>query len=440
MSAAVPHFFVRILFRGNGRSSAKRYFYHMGNWGMLINFVLVAGMTLIVIIITFLLRFRKQLPYRLLSLFFASIFLFLLYYFGYLHRSRYIGGIAFLLGNGMCFLWGPLFLHYIQSLVFPKKRVLRSLTWQLIPFGLNALFISIPRGLNMFSDALFPELTEWYLPKEDYFMILENVYVTVYFFICLGFIGRLNVLQGNSYSDTEGKDLAWCRKLIVALIAIVLLDIGFSVYEMNFPMIEWNIGMVPAFLFVGLSGFFAYKGMWQAQVLLPEFLLEPAAHTVASLPVEIAGNGGEPQQELPVAEPVDGTVVVAGSWALAGLSEQEIAALKTRLYEVLDTEKPYLNDSLTLADLAALIPISDKKLSELLNRHVCISFYDLINNYRVETVKEKMCAPLSRQYTLLAIAFDSGFKSKTSFNRVFKQKTGLSPSQYYESCRSKIAG
>ncbi len=120
---------------------------------------------------------------------------------------------------------------------------------------------------------------------------------------------------------------------------------------------------------------------------------------------------------------------------MTGFSEQEIENLKTRLYKVLETDKPYLNESLTLADLAALIPISDKKLSELLNKHVCISFYDLINNYRVETVKQKMCSPVAQQFTLLAIAFDSGFKSKTNFNRVFKQKTGLSPSQYYESCR-----
>lgn len=404
----------------------------MGNWEMLVNFMLVAGMTLIVIIITFLLRFKKALPYRLLSLFFASIFFFLLYYFGYLHRSRYIGGIAFMFGNGMCFLWGPLFLSYIRSLALPRKQVLRSLAWQLIPFGLNALFISIPRGLNMFNDTLFQKLTDWYLPNSEYFNILENAYVTVYFFICLHAIRRLNTLQVDNYSYTEGKDLGWCRKLIAALIAIVLLDIGFSVYEMNYPPIEWNIGMVPAFLFVDLAGFFAYKGMWQAQVLIPEFLLEQHMRTA---PAEMGINTqNRDHAEIPIA------TASSGPYALAGFSEQEIAELKARLQEVLESEKPYLNDSLTLADLAALIPISDKKLSELLNKHVCISFYDLINSYRVETVKQKMCSPESRQFTLLAIAFDSGFKSKTSFNRVFKQKTGLSPSQYYESCRSKIAG
>lgn len=390
----------------------------MGSTEIVINVVLVAGMTLIVLMIAFLLRFRKQLPYRLLSIFFATIFFFLLFYFGYLHRSRYIGGVAFLFGNGMGFLWGPLFLHYIQSLAYPGRRVLRSMGWQLIPFAVNLLFISLPRALNMFSDSLLPGFSNWYLPRSDYFILFENIYVLVYFFICLRLIKRLNVLYSNSFSDTEGKDLSWCRNLITVLIVIVALDISFSIYEMNYPPIDWNLGMVPAFLFVGLSAFFAYKGMGQAQVLLPDFLLEPETQ--------------EPDEKLPSIAPA------AVSHALAGVSEQEIAQLKERLYYVLEHEKPYLNDSLTLADLAAQIPITDKKLSELLNRHVNISFYDLVNDYRVETVKEKMRSPEMRQFTLLALAFESGFKSKTSFNRVFKQKTGVSPSQFYETCVQEV--
>ena len=173
--------------------------------------------------------------------------------------------------------------------------------------------------------------------------------------------------------------------------------------------------------------------MWQVQLLIPEFLLEKEQQVTTSI-----AKKAEQVNEKPVSETLDEASASSVSYALTGFSEQEIEGLKTRLYEVLDTEQPYLNDSLTLADLAALIPISDKKLSELLNKHVCINFYDLINNYRVETVKQKMASPEARQYTLLAIAFDSGFKSKTSFNRVFKQKTGVSPSQYYESCKKEM--
>lgn len=392
------------------------YFCAVEHLDLLLNFALVAAMTLLVAMIVFLLRFRRQLPHRLLSLFFASVFFFLLYYFGYLHRSRYIGGVAFLFGNGLGFLWGPLFLHYIQSLAFPRKQVVRSLLLHLIPFGINMLLISVPRALNMFWDLL-PSVADWYLPNADYINIAENCFVLMYFVFCLRLLRRLNAVYSNSYSETDGKDLVWCGQLIRVLFVIVALDILFSVYELYFPPLEWNLGMIPAFLFVFITVFFAWKGMWQVQVLLPDYLLDVALQKT--------------EQET-IAEPQKESEALQQPGALSVYSEGEIRELIDRLYEVLEREKPFLNDSLMLAELAAMIPMTDKKLSELLNRHVRISFYDLINDYRVEAVKQRMAEPDAERFTLLALAFDSGFKSKTSFNRVFKQKTGMSPSQYFE--------
>ena len=404
----------------------------MGNWEILVNFVLVAGMTLLILIITFLLRFKKQLPHRLLSLFFVSGFFFLLYYFGYLHRSRPLGGVAVLFGSGMGYLLGPLLLHYLKSLALPRRYVIRPLLWQLIPFGVHWIFIAVPVALSMFDKTLFHEFGTWYARQAaDYFNLAENMFLLVYLFVSIRFIDRLKILYGKSYSNTDDKDLAWCRQLIIGLVIIILVDIVLSIYELIYPPIEWNVGMIVAFSFVALYIYLAYKGMWQTQILLPEFLLEENGLSAPA----VAKNDEVPTdtEEMPV-EPA----AVPG--ALNNLSEEEIEKLKTRLYEVLETEKPYLDDSLALGDLAGLIPMTDKKLSELLNKHVRISFYDLINNYRVETVKQKLHGPGAQQFTLLAIAFESGFKSKTSFNRVFKQKTGVSPSHYYESIRKETAG
>jgi len=412
----------------------------MGNWEMLVNFVLVAGMTLLLLIITFLLRFKKQLPHRLLSVFFASCFFFLLYYFSNWHRSREIGAVAQLFGNGMGYLLGPLLLHYIKSLAYPRRYVVRPLLLQLIPYGVHWLFIALPVAISMAGKNAFNVYGAWYADYADYFNLVENVFVLTYFFVSIRFINRLKVLYSKSFSDTDGKDLAWCRQLIIGLIAIVVVDIGLSMYELNYPPLEWNIGIVIAFSFVGLSTYLAYKGMWQSQILVPEFLLhnEPEIQPVHATTHNDTTRLEQIETEVPV--PGENVQTQTGNaWALNNLSREEIEKLKSRLYEVLEENKPYLNDSLTLNDLAELIPISDKKLSELLNKHVSISFYDLINNYRVETVKRKMEDPDSQQFTLLAIAFESGFKSKTSFNRVFKQKTGVSPSQYHDSLRKKEA-
>jgi len=99
----------------------------------------------------------------------------------------------------------------------------------------------------------------------------------------------------------------------------------------------------------------------------------------------------------------------------------------------LNYEKAYLDENLTLSKLAELIPTTDKKLSTFLNQHLNITFYDMINAYRVESVKEKLLSNNYNNLTLLGIAYESGFNSKSSFNRIFKKETGLSPSEYKKS-------
>jgi len=124
---------------------------------------------------------------------------------------------------------------------------------------------------------------------------------------------------------------------------------------------------------------------------------------------------------------------------LATFSKDELMTLKKKVVETLETKRLYLDDNLKLQDLAEHVGLSSRQLSELLNQHLEITFYDLVNDYRVESVKEKLHSGEGENLTLLAIAFDSGFKSKTSFNRVFKAKTNYSPSEYKRHISKKVA-
>lgn len=100
------------------------------------------------------------------------------------------------------------------------------------------------------------------------------------------------------------------------------------------------------------------------------------------------------------------------------------------LLEYMEQEKPYTDNELKLEDLAQVLGIPVPHLSEVLNQHIGKSFSELINGYRVEEVKIKMTDPAESHKTLLALAFEAGFNSKTAFNRFFKQYTGKTPSQY----------
>ncbi len=114
----------------------------------------------------------------------------------------------------------------------------------------------------------------------------------------------------------------------------------------------------------------------------------------------------------------------------SSLSKKERDAYMNQILDYMETEKPYLDYELTLGKLADALEIPSYHLSEVLNEALGKNFYDFINIYRVEAVKEHMADPKTSNLTLLAIAFDAGFNSKTAFNRAFKKATGLSPSRF----------
>ncbi len=100
------------------------------------------------------------------------------------------------------------------------------------------------------------------------------------------------------------------------------------------------------------------------------------------------------------------------------------------LNEIMEDNRPYLDSEFNLAQFSTLSKITSHNISETLNGLVGQSFNDYVNNYRVEEFKKLAIKDESRHYTILALAFDAGFKSKATFNAAFKKLTGETPSQF----------
>jgi AraC-like DNA-binding protein len=118
------------------------------------------------------------------------------------------------------------------------------------------------------------------------------------------------------------------------------------------------------------------------------------------------------------------------SYQKSGLTDVEAQNYLNNLLQIMEADKPYLNSDLTLQELAGKLSISTHNLSEIINTRLNRNFYDFINGYRVEEVKRRLADTESEKYSLLAIAFDSGFNSKSAFNTIFKKHTNTTPSQY----------
>ena len=100
------------------------------------------------------------------------------------------------------------------------------------------------------------------------------------------------------------------------------------------------------------------------------------------------------------------------------------------LKNYMQEHKPYLDGNLTLFELSKQIEFAPSQLSAIINQQGKSNFFDFINTYRVEEVKERIQNKEYLTKTLLAIAYDSGFNSKASFNRVFKNMTGMTPREF----------
>nr|WP_231403018.1 AraC family transcriptional regulator [Hymenobacter guriensis] len=99
--------------------------------------------------------------------------------------------------------------------------------------------------------------------------------------------------------------------------------------------------------------------------------------------------------------------------------------------------KPYLNPSLTIHELAGGLQLPPHVLSKVINEGFGQNFFDFVNAYRVEEFKQLMTTPRAQQYTLLALALEVGFNSKSAFNRAFKKQTDQTPREYFSGVREE---
>ncbi|SMG38690.1 transcriptional regulator, AraC family [Marivirga sericea] len=104
---------------------------------------------------------------------------------------------------------------------------------------------------------------------------------------------------------------------------------------------------------------------------------------------------------------------------------------------LMTTEKPYLNSDLSLSDLANQLDMNTKQVSQTINSCFEKNFYEFVNQYRVGYFIQKVKASEQEKFTLLSLAYDCGFKSKSTFNDSFKKITGKTPTEYIKKMKKE---
>ena len=113
-------------------------------------------------------------------------------------------------------------------------------------------------------------------------------------------------------------------------------------------------------------------------------------------------------------------------------NKKQLKEYRENLDRLMLEEEPYIDPNLTLPILAEMMEIPSNHLSQLLNEGYGKNFADFVNSYRLEAFKAKVADKSQRHLTILALAYDSGFNSKTVFNTYFKKTMGTTPSAYWK--------
>lgn len=374
---------------------------------LLIDFLLVAGLLANGVILFLLLRQSHQpLPKRILNFIFVGLFFVSLNAYGELHDLVWIFLVGFLLSDPIGYLIGPLLLFYINAIYLVGFRLKGTTLLHLAPFILYFLGVTLPFVICQLGGLSLPSYLNTLLDS-DFFLQFQALYLLLYCGLSWQAINYFRKKLKGAYADLEAKDLGWIRRLLLGIIITISVHLGLTLYELTTATLNWSFSYLSTIILVLFIIYLAYYGLEQSRILLPPHLLEDSSAAVPQ--VEHVPSSSDPLQHF---------------------NPKELEYMHQRVTILLEEEEIYLNEELTLGILAEQIPTTDKKLSALLNHYMNTNFYDLINSYRITAVKNKLSATEFEHLTILAIAFDSGFKSKTSFNRIFKKETGLSPSAY----------
>lgn len=124
----------------------------------------------------------------------------------------------------------------------------------------------------------------------------------------------------------------------------------------------------------------------------------------------------------------------SGKYVKSGLKSEDAKSYVENLIKYMDDSKVWKDSELSIAKLASQTSISKHQLSEVLNEYLGKNFYVFVNEYRVEYAKQLLMNKEYSNWSIIAIAYECGFNSKTAFNIFFKKHTQQTPSEFKKTC------
>jgi AraC-like DNA-binding protein len=352
---------------------------------------------------------------------------------GFLSTTYALTKIPCLIGVDwpFAFLYGPLLYFYVK--VLTSDPAWHAKRWKIVIHFLPAILLYFYLFPFYLADPAFKArawVAENGMLKNHTTLVDPILYVII--FQIAGYLAlslRLLAFHAKSiqqnFSSIEAVSLAWLRNLIFAFIGLLCLY-AFHSFSSQFLGLykeaEFLLNMAIAMLIL----VFAYKGIQQPEIFtaenhfsLPETIVPD--EDAALLRNSQSDNNKTPQIDAP-----------ADKYRKSALTNEQAESILVRVRDVMGRDKPYREMGLTLPMLARMLDVSPHHLSQAINEKLNKSFFDFVNGYRVEETKFAISGPDADRFSILGLAMEAGFNSKSAFYTAFKKHTGMTPTRFKE--------
>ncbi len=354
---------------------------------------------------------KKSYDYVLLMI---NIFLVAILYLNSLNLEK-IGILSFVLHNILPFILHALLLVYAAIILNFSGHWFKKKWWFLLPPILFFIFIltdvlQLTPNFSSIVKARFDHPTITYHIFYKGHMLYAIITCT---WLLQKIKTQFNVLKFN-LSSLENLRFHWLKNFLKIIISVNILSILlFILYNVNVitsievPYQILNFWIIAAFLYMSFYGIKQY-----------------------SLSEVMASSSGISDLVM-----VTDTPPPVNSQSQQGDNLDEAIFVNLKAY--FETSKIFTEPQLKIADVAKNMGVQPYLLSQVINYYYGKPFYDFVGSYRVECLKNKLRNPENHKFTILALGLECGFNSKASLNRVFKEVTGTTPTQFQRSYFSK---
>ncbi|MGB0863048.1 MAG: helix-turn-helix domain-containing protein [Saprospiraceae bacterium] len=310
-------------------------------------------------------------------------------------------------------IFGPLAYFYIRACTQKDFKLKPKLWLHFIP-ALVGLLYFVPFYLQSGSEKFIAFVT-WRetgsMGVPPWIMLIRLLHPIIYFIICIQLVLTYRKHLDNT---TSYIDFIFHRWLLYFSVILLLPIFGAIVIVFSTNIVGYQLNVATAIF--SLMLIFAIS--IRIAILVKPSLFHVFPHQM------LIPNSTEQQKQRYEKSTLQG-------------DKKDFYVKKLTLF--MDVEKPFLASDLTLADLSKQIDIPSHHLSQTINEKLGCNFLDFINKYRVKEAQAMLVNPKLEHYTIVSIAYEAGFNSKSTFYTAFKKNTKMTPSQYKKQETRKVA-